>query len=61
MEEAKTEKTKWTNVNIPVVLSKRIRKIMAYFGYTSVADYVAAAIRQKLRLDRDHLLERSID
>ena len=49
----KTAKTEWTSVNIDKRMVAAIRKLLPkLYGYKGVADYVQAAVRRKLELDK---------
>ena len=39
----------WGNVNLPKQIIKRIRKVIPWVGYSSVAEYVRDAVRKELR------------
>jgi len=42
------EKTRWQMVNIDKKIIERIKKVLAAYSYTSIADYVADAVRRRL-------------
>lgn len=53
MSEEKKEKAKWTTVNLLRSTFIEVQKIITQvYGFSSVADYVAAAVRRKLDLDK---------
>ena len=39
----------WGGVNLPKELIKRIRRVIPWVGFTSVAEYVREAVRIQLR------------
>lgn len=58
-------KTAWGNVNLPKQIIERIRRVIPWVGYSSVAEYVREAVRENLRRhelyvdDQEELLERA--
>lgn len=62
MEKAKYEKSKWASINILASTIEEIRRILPkIYGYHSVAEYVADAVRRKLESDRAMLEKKEVD
>ena len=40
------DKTRWGNVNLPKQIIERIRRVIPWVGYSSVAEYVREAVRE---------------
>jgi len=50
-------KTQWIAINVDKKIVDRVKEIIKHYGYKSVADYVADAVRRRLE---NHEFERDV-
>ena len=41
----------WRSVNLPLPIHERIKRVYPWLGFSSIAEYVREAVREKLRSD----------